>query len=342
MGNTAGVGQVTIKDVAAAAGVSVGTVSRYLNGFAISPQRRERIQAAIQALGYRGNYMAKALKSRKSMTIGVLIYTLTDPFSTTIVSSFQRVVEERGYSIILADYAEDIGKLASRIRFLRERRIDGLLLFPLLPTPLLLEAIRDCQKDLLPVVLVNEQIEGIDCDVVLVDNASASFRAVEQLVLNRHRHIAIIDGTEADFVSKERLRGYCEALAAYSMPCEKKYQAYADHSSVKAYNVTRNLLSMPEPPTAIFVTGYRMGYGVLTAIRDAGLAIGRDIAVTCFDRTEFIDLFRPAITVIEQPLDQMGQAAADLMLGRITRERAGPPERIQLNTRMLPADPVTR
>ena len=72
------------------------------------------------------------------------------------------------------------------------------------------------------------------------------------------------------------------------------------------------------------------------------MAIGRDIAVTCFDRTEFIDLFRPAITVIEQPLDQMGQAAADLMLGRITRERAGPPERIQLNTRMLPADPVTR
>ncbi len=327
----------TIHDVARKACVSVGTVSRYLNGHELKEKNRQAVEQAIEELGFKENMIAKGLKNNRTMTIGVVIGSLTDIFSTSIVSAFERCVEKHNYSIIVCDYDGDENRFRSKVDFLKERSVDGLVIFP---GHRFAETLKNCIGRDIPAVVVNDDFSGVEADKVIVDNSNASFRAIERFINMKHRRISVINGPEDSYVSRERFKGYLEALSVYGIPVDDKYVKYGNFSSVGGYEAVKSLFSLSDPPTALFIANYYMTLGAVMAINELGIQVPEQLSVIGFDRFDFMDAVHPALTVIEQPSDVMGEAVADVILRRMRKDYSDFPSVIEVNTRFYVKDSV--
>ncbi|HCS74932.1 MAG TPA: LacI family transcriptional regulator, partial [Clostridiales bacterium] len=186
------------------------TVSRYLNGYKLREPNRIRIEEAINELGFRENFIAKGLKTNRSMTIGVVLASLTDLFATSVITAAERVLAQDNYSIIVCDFESCQEKLEQKLHFLKSRSVDGLILFP--SSCAVSAVLQEYLDDSIPVVIVNDDMPGFDTDKITVDNANASFRAVEYLIHQNHRDIAIINGDQGTYTGRERYKGYLEAM----------------------------------------------------------------------------------------------------------------------------------
>ncbi|MFO7154699.1 MAG: LacI family DNA-binding transcriptional regulator [Caldicoprobacter oshimai] len=328
---------VTIRDVAKRAGVSLGTVSRYLNGYRLREENRLKVEKAIQELGFKQNIIAKGLKSNRSMTIGVVIDDFTNIFCTSIVTAIERTVEKENYSIILCDYEGDTEKLEQKLNFLRDRFVDGLILFS---NNVRLSIMDEYIRDGIPIVIVNEDIPGFNTDKVLVDNAGASFRAVERFIHSNHTKIAIINGPPNSWVSQQRFEGYKQALEAYNLPVESRWIKYGNFTTVGGYLAAKEFFEGADIPTALYVTNYYMTLGAVMAIHELNIKVPQELSIIGFDYFELSDVIKPSLTVIEQPTSKMGEIAGNLILKRIKGDYTGYPEVHTLHTRMIVRDSV--
>lgn len=328
---------VTIRDVAKRAGVSLGTVSRYLNGYRLREENRLKVEKAIQELGFKQNIIAKGLKSNRSMTIGVVIDDFTNIFCTSIVTAVERTVEKENYSIILCDYEGDTEKLEQKLNFLRDRFVDGLILFS---NNVRLSIMDEYIRDGIPIVIVNEDIPGFNTDKVLVDNAGASFRAVERFIHSNHTKIAIINGPPNSWVSQQRFEGYKQALEAYNLPVESRWIKYGNFTTVGGYLAAKEFFEGADIPTALYVTNYYMTLGAVMAIHELNIKVPQELSIIGFDYFELSDVIKPSLTVIEQPTSKMGEIAGNLILKRIKGDYTGYPEVHTLHTRMIVRDSV--
>jgi LacI family transcriptional regulator len=307
-------GSATIRDVARVADVSIGTVSRYLNGYVLREKNRKRIDDAIIELGFKENLIAKGLKNRRTMTIGVVIDHLTDIFMTTVVSAVESWFEERGYSVIICDYHGNEQKLNRKLRFLQDRYIDGLILFPY----------GECQHELheyeaagIPMVIVNDDLSGVAADKVQVDNRHASSQAVKYLHTCGHERIAIIAGREDSFTSNERVAGYLQAHKDLGLEVDTQRMLLGGFTEQGGYDAMVRILRELTDTTAVFSCSYAMTMGMLIAANDLSVVIPDDISIITFDNFEMFKIVKPALSVIEQPLWLMGEYAASVLFRRI-------------------------
>jgi LacI family transcriptional regulator len=329
---------VTIRDVAKRANVSLGTVSRYLNGYRLREHNRIRIEEAIRELGFRENFLAKGLKTNRSMTIGVVLASLTDLFATSVITAAEGILAEDNYSIVVCDFQASQEKLEQKLRFLKARSIDGLILFP--GSCEAADALREYLDDGIPVVIVNDDMPGLETDKVTVDNASASFRAVEWLIHQNHRDIAIINGDQNTYTGRERYKGYLEALKTYDIQPRDEYITFGHFSNRGGYEAAKKLLDLPDPPTAIYTTNYYMTFGAVIAINEAKLRIPEDISFIGFDHFDLSDVINPPLTVVEQPTDKLGELAARTVLRRVKGDYQDFPMQLGVNTRMIMKESV--
>jgi Transcriptional regulators len=323
---------VTIHDVAKRAGVSVGSVSRYINGYTLKDRNRLSIEQAIKELGFKENIIARGLKNSRTMTIGVVIGSLTDIFSTSIVTSLERVLEKENYSLIICDYEGERLKFKQKIDFLKDRLVDGMVIFPGNGRG---DILKEVLESRVPAVIINDDVCEAEVDKVLVDNSNASFRAIEKLIHLGHKHIAVINGPEGNYVSQERYRGYLEAMKLYNLTVEPRYVKCGGFNSNGSYNAVMELFNEPEHPTALYITNYYMTLGALMAINQKGIKVPGQLSVIGFDRFELMDVVKPTLTVIEQPTAEIGEAAAQVLLKRLKGDYSDFPQRLQLNTRMV-------
>lgn len=331
---------ITVKDIAARASVSVGTVSRYLNGHQLREHHRAAIEKAIEELGYKQNYFARGLKSKRSMTIAALIYSFTDPFSSTIISEIEKLAEIDDYLVLISDYQGNPEKLITKLAYLRERFIDGLIFFPLEPSDRLTEALAGYRKDGIPVVVLNQHIPALGTDTVKVDNVSSAFRATEHLIHHGHRDLAIICGLRQDPVSVERLRGFLDAARTYSLEVPERHIVYGEYTKGGGRDRALEMFadtadqSMPRP-TALLAANAEMTYGALQALRELGLEVPRDVSLIGFDHTEYLDMVDDSLTLVEQPLPKLGQVAGSLLIRRLKGDYSDFPRTVEVNTRLL-------
>jgi len=288
-------------------------------------------------LGFKENFIAKGLKNNRTMAIGIVISNLTDIFSTSIVTVIEREVEKYNYCIILCDYGGKFEKQEEKLRFLKDRSVDGVILYPV---GNYLEIINEYIEDNIPIIVLNEDIPGIEIDKVLVDNSNSSFRAVEQLINANHRRIAIINGTKEAYVSKERFKGYIEALQLYDIQIEDKWIKYGNFLCADAYQMTKELMTSDDRPTALYITNYHMTIGAVMALNDLNIKIPDDISVIGYDYFEISNVIKPALTLIEQPYQKIGEVAAELLIRRIKGDYTDYPQKICLNTKMILRDSV--
>lgn len=305
----------TIKDVAQLAGVSVSTVSKLLNGGNVLEENAKAIRKAIEELDYRVNPFARSLKTQKTRTIGVLIPEMTAPFFGNVIRSLDQVLREHGYHTLVSCYSSSYGLERENLHFLINNGIDGLIYAPENVTA---EEFYDLIANTsIPMVQIDRRILGVNSDTVLVNNADAAYIAVTHLLNRGHRRIATITGPKGVYSAMERLVGYLRALSDHGILYDDNLVISDQYKFATGYKALDTLLQLPDPPTAIFTTSYDLTIGLVTALRERGMNISKDLEIIGFDCMEICTIMNPPLPVVYQPESEIGKVAADFMIQRL-------------------------
>ena len=334
---------ITIRDVAQAAGVSLASVSRALNGGKnVSARVARDVAAAADRLGYQPDFLARSLRTRTSGMVGCLVSDISNPLNATIVQAAEARLREAGYLLVVASTANDPGRERAAASEFRGRRVDGMLVAP--GSDANGKAWRALVTAGTPVVIVDRDVpedSGEDDDVrwpaVQVDHRGGARAATRYLIGLGHRRIALLTADAGMRPSRERIQGFREIFAEAGIDPAGAQLCLQSSAMDFAHGDTLALLRDENRPTAIIALGTRILAGVLRAARDLGLSVPRDLSVMSVGDTDLAAVHTPAITALRWSLGDVGRAAADLLLRRLSGD-AG-----QVQSRaLLPVDLVLR
>lgn len=324
---------VTMREIAARAGVSVGTVSHVINGTAgVREPLRERVLAAIANLGYQPSQLGRALRRNQTAMLGMIIPDVTNPFFPAVVRGVEDIAYKHSYRLVLCNTDNDPAKEASYLNELCSYRPAGLLLIPAAETKLA------CQLKLLattgpPVVCVDRRPTQWLGDSVVVANESGARAAARHLLELGHRRMGVISGPLHLTNAVERLNGFRTALQEAGIVLASEYVQEARFDRQSGYQAALRLLRMLPRPTAIFACNDLMALGVLVAARELNLRCPQDLSIVGFDSFEFDEFTEPSLTSVYQPGYQLGAAAANLLMERIQGSTA-PAQSLVLDTEL--------
>ena len=312
----------TIKDVAKMAGVSMSTVSKYINGGTVRPENIAPIREAIAALDYRVNPFARGLKAQRNRSVGILLPDITAPFYGSVVAAMDKTFREHGYHSIISCYDSNHGLERDNLRFLLTNGIDGLIY---IPEDLTAEEFYEMTASFsIPMVQVDRMIQGVRSDAVLVDNTKAAYDAVSSLIRDGHRRIAMITGPKSVFTAKERQIGYLKALSDGGILYDDALFISGQNDFATGYHGCETLLRQSALPTAVFTTNYDITLGFITAARERGVQIPEEMAVFGFDCVDICTMMKPPLPVVQQPEQAMGIQAAQYLIERLNNFTAEP------------------
>ncbi|TPF77190.1 LacI family transcriptional regulator [Brucella gallinifaecis] len=305
--------RATINDVAELAGVAVGTVSRYLNNMEIRKSNRQEIERAIETLGFQRNAIAAAMKNVRTGLIGLLV-PVFDEFHAELLNHLVRVFRQENCSIITYCHDSDAGLLRNAIDFFAGQRIDALIMAG---SPDAAQSVAHLIDLNIPVVIYNNDVAGPKVDRVFVDNANASFRAVSHLIETGHKRIAHISGASTDSSGVQRREGYERALQAHGIALRGEYLQQSNWSLESGYDAVQTLMSLSEPPTAVYCANYQMTMGVLEWMREHRLSTPDDLAIVSFDDVELFRLYDGGVTAVAQPVPQIANSIKSYVMSRL-------------------------
>jgi LacI family transcriptional regulator len=325
-------GNVTIIDVAQAAGVSYATVSRVLNNDPhVKPDTRDRVIRSVTRLGYTVNQQARTLAGGRSHVVGLLVPDLGTGYIGEIIRGIDEELSAAQYDLMLYTTHRRKTKESVYVSSLTQGMADGLLLvLPRDPAEYLISL----RQRHFPYVLIDHQGTSEIESAVGATNWQGGYDATQYLIESGHRHIGFITGTMDLGCSRDRLEGYEAALRDGGLPIDPALIQEGDYWQPSGFAAARNLLALPEPPTAIFASNDVMAFGVMEAVRDRGLRIPEDMSIVGFDNIPQAEHVSPQLTTIEQPLADMGREATRRLLALI-KEPQLPLTRSELPTKLV-------
>lgn len=308
---------VTIKDVARRAGVSVATVSRVMNKSGpVSPEASERIHEAAAALHYVPHGGARSLITSKTSTIGVLLPDLYGGFFSEMIRGIDQTAQQHGYHLLLSGSHNRKMEMEAAMRAMRGRT-DGLIaMSPHFDAATLVENLPPS----LPVILLSCEAKDDEYQVIAIDNTGGAEAMVRHLLDLGHRRIAMVMGEKGHFDTGERVQGYRNALLDAGIDLDPQYEAQGDFSEASGHRAVQELLSLPEPPTAIFCANDSMAIGGLCAVHDAGLRVPDDITVVGFDDIPLAHYLSPPLSSVHVPVFEMGARAVSRLIAALKGE----------------------
>lgn len=313
---------VTIRDVAKRAGVAPTTVSRVLNdsGY-VSDETRRRVEAVAEELNYVPNRLSQSLRHQRTNTIALVLSDITNPFWTTITRGVEDAGSKRGWNVFLCNTDEKQSKLENYVDVLLQRRVDGFLVVPAGENAHIIEKI---QSQSVPLVVLDRTIADVNVDVVRSDSIGGAYRLTEHLIHLGHERIAMITGPVPIATSTHRLQGYEQALSAHNIPRQASLIRHGEYNTEAGINVeiTKELMQLPEPPTAIFAGNNFIALGILQALYELGCRIPEDVSVVSFDDVPYNWHPEPFLTVMAQSPYDLGYRAADLLLSFIVGDES--------------------
>jgi DNA-binding LacI/PurR family transcriptional regulator len=309
--------KTTIRDVAAAAGVSYQTVSRVINERPdVAADTRRRVLQVIEQLSYQPSAVARGLASRKTRTLGLITQDFSDYFFTQVIVGAEAEARRHGYYFILGSTERNPGDEPEYLRLLTEREVDGIL-FARPSTEGDPQHVRWLIERNTPLVTTSYSIPGEPLMVVDVDNVDGGRQAAECLTEAGHREIAMIAGP-VDWKSvQDRSQGYAMALAAAGLSYDPARTEHGDWSYEGGYRAARRLLERGLSATALFAHNDRMAIGAMRALREAGRDMPDNIALIGYDDTPPAAYAYPPLTTVHQPMQEVGKLAAQLLLQMI-------------------------
>jgi LacI family transcriptional regulator len=337
--NTPGEGEggkkgADIREVARRAGVSISTVSRYLNHKVVSPAAERRIEEAIRELAYLPNRIARSLKMKRTMTLGMVIPDITNPYFPEVVKGVDSAARAANFNLILANAGEDPLIEWDHLQTLRGLRCDGVLLIPAPSFAEDVDRVRRLEAYPLPIVFIDRQLT-LARDVVVSDNRRSAGEAVRHLLRLGHTRIALLDTTLEVSSHRERAEGYHQVLKESGVGPDPRYVVRTLPTVADGFAATVKLLELNPPPTALFVPSNRSTIGALQAVSARGLRCPEDISLVSYDDYEWQEAFRPRLTTVAQPAFLLGQKGCEVLINRITGDADAPPEQVVLSSRLV-------
>jgi LacI family transcriptional regulator len=342
--------EVTVSDVAAAARVSKATAARALGDYgAVSEAVRDRVLTAADELGYRPNALAKTMSTGRSNTLGIVVGDIENPFFAQATRGAADVANAAGFDLILSNSDEDSDTEAKAIGVQLAKRVDGLLVAPASSVdPLNLQTIIEVQR---PLVLFDRAMPELEVDTVIAANRSGARRLTSLLLAAGHRRIAFIstlahptDFQHGDTLSTssvaERVQGFVETLADAGV-AEPEQFVHLNARREGVERLTRRLLDDDRGITAIVSSDSLIALGVFRVARELGRSIPGDLSLVAFDDADWTGVTTPAITVMAQPIHEIGAEAARLLIRRIGGDGSAPVTRV-LEQHLIERESVAR
>lgn len=324
---------VTIVQIARESGVSISTVSRVMNGTApVSEATRARVNEVIQRHHYTPNAFARSLINRQSMTIGIIMPDITNPYFSAMFSEFEHAAHEANYSVLLCNTsfsASQSGKKTMReveyFQMMLEKNVDGVVVAGGQADLLeISEEYRTALQHLaasVPVVVLGSPIQGINCQFIQRERGQGVFSAVNYLASLGHRRIAFVGGEAGVGITDARLQAYRDALDTLRLPKEQALINLSDYYTPDGYRATQQLLSSGPPFTALLAMNDNIALGAYRALADAGLRIPQDVSIISCDQFYSADYLVPRLTSVDQHNELFGRFIINALLGMINGVR---------------------
>lgn len=307
-----GLRQPSIKDIAKLARVSHPTVSRALqNSPLVNAKTAERIRKIAKESGYRASAVARGLVTRRTRTIGLVVTTVADPFTSEVVSGIEQTANDHGYCVFLADSNADPDREKKIVQSFAEQRVDGIIVTSSRVGALYLPLLSEM---MVPIVLVNDQHPGAFVHSVMICNQDGSRAIAEHLIALGHRRIAYIGDQFGYQSDTERHAGYREALDAAKIRALPEFLVRGDGKPEAATHAMDTLLALSNPPTAVCCYNDMTALGAMRSIRMHGLHVPEDISIAGFDDLFVATYTDPPLTTVRQPMRRMGQLAMENLI----------------------------
>jgi LacI family transcriptional regulator len=301
----------TVADVARLAGVGAITVSRVVNGTSyVSLEKKKKIQAAINKLGYRPNQAARILKGQRARIIGLIVPDLADIFFGKCASAIEDFASAHGYMTLIVASKRNQEFQENEVAMMIGQKVAGLVIVPSLPS----ESLRQLLETGVPIVALDRPLQGVTSDEVVVENLGGAQAAVDHLIWHGHKRIACVGYDKDSYSISHRILGYTNAMQISRL----KPEIYDKIETLAAtLKLVRKWKKTEDRPTAIFSLNNVTTRHLLYALREVDLAIPQKIALIGFDDLELAELLSPALTVVRQPAANLGTQAARILFERI-------------------------
>ncbi|MCJ1704116.1 MULTISPECIES: LacI family DNA-binding transcriptional regulator [unclassified Rathayibacter] len=325
----------TIRDVARSAGVSVSVVSRVLNDGTgpVAVDTRRRVVEAIEQLGFRPRAAARELSHGQTLSIGLVLPDLTNPFFARLADSVVWEARARGAQVLLMTTQEDSHVEGESLTSLLDRSVGGVIATPSGEN---LEKWSRLRRAGIDVVFVDRTTPGLDdVDVVSIGNSASAARATDHLLALGHRRIAIVSGPLRTSTGQARVAGYRAALTAAGLPIDGTLIREVPFRGDIGGEAVAALLALPEPPTALIVANTAQVRSAVHRLFQLGVAIPEALSVVVFDDNPWSELVTPPLSVVRQPIDMLARHSVDLVLARMQGRIPDTPQHIEVQADLV-------
>jgi DNA-binding LacI/PurR family transcriptional regulator len=307
----------SLTDVAKLAKVSIATASRVINNSdKVVPATRAVVQRAMEELGYQPSRVARRLRQKggRRHLLGLILPDIQNPFFAEVARGVEDVAYANQFAVLLCNSDEDLKKEAFYLDVMRAESVDGVILPPIIENdPFVLKLAQSG----MPIVCVDRALSNASVDTVEVDNYQGAYEAVRHLITLGHKRIGLIAGRPNLSTSRDRRRGYEEALNSAKIPVRSELIRVGDNKQASGRTLAEELLGVTPRPTALFVSNNLMAVGALEAIHARKLGVPAEVALIGFDDLPWAEALDPPLTVVRQPAYEVGAAAAELLLKRL-------------------------
>ena len=303
-----------IIDVARMCGVSTATVSHVINNTRfVSEEIRHKVLSAVKQLHYYPSDVARSLSTKRTKTVGVVISDIQNPFYGPLIRGVEEILIEAGYNILLASNDENELKQNTKLKIFFSKGVDGLILTPAGDDQSFLEVMESLDTK---IVLIDRIPQNCPYTSIIVDNRKSSQELINHLVDDGHRRIGMVYGVKVS-TTEERYLGYEDALRAHDIPVQKDLIVSGGSQQLGGYYGTKQLLSRNPRPSAIFTSNNLMTLGAIMAIKEEKIMCPEELAIVGFDDTSWAPFFAPPLTMVSQPVKEIGLTAAKVLLEKL-------------------------
>ncbi|HBR02030.1 MAG TPA: LacI family transcriptional regulator [Ruminiclostridium sp.] len=308
---------VKLKDIAKELNLSVSTISRVVNNKdRVDPKTREKVLEMLKNYDYKPNEVARSLRLRDVKTIGIVIPDITNSFYASVIKGAQAVCRTNEYSMIVCNSDEDGELEEGALELLLQKQVSGLILSSVGNS---FKLVQRLQGNGVPAVYIDNMPPPMHtCDSVSINNVAAAYKITNVLIEKGYKKIGIITGPIHQSTGSERLSGFKQAMANAGLELAEEWVAEGNFKIDSGLSHMRRILKMPVRPEAMVIANNYMAYGAITALREAGLKIPKDMAVVAFDAIDETGLLVPRITAINQPSYEIGRISAEIIIKKLT------------------------
>ena len=324
----------TIKDISNQTGLGLATISKYLNGGNVLPENRDAIEAAINELDYLPNSFARGLKTKRSKAIGVVLPEINNAVLMQILAEMEYTLKLKDYAIFVSDCHNDKIKEIEAVNFLLSKGVDGIISIPLSRSG---KHLQRAFVQNVPILLLDRAIPSLSSkvDSITIDNEAISYEAVmEQIIAKGHKRIGIVTGPDGTYTADGRWLGYHTALQDAGLDADPALVWRGDYTVTGGVEGYKALSAKNPDMTAIFATNHYTTMGVLMALNEEKKKIPDDISILGFDAMDWLQIVNPILTIIEQPMQEMGRLAAEILMRRLLDEDDMPKQSIKLSAKL--------